>query len=66
MSNDNVKRREFNGYREGQAELCESYRDALENKINGMEKSIKFAVYFAASILGLISVSVQLYLHVIG
>ena len=64
--NKYVPRKEFDTFRKGNADLCMSYRNALEDKVNGMEKSIKMAIYFASAILGVISVSVQLYLHLIS
>lgn len=67
MSNDDdtVTIATFDEYTKAQELLCTAYRQSLTDSINGMEKSIKFAVYLSATILGLAITLIQLYLNVL-
>jgi len=44
--------------------LCASYRAHLETKIGDMEKSIRWSVYLATAVMGLVLIFVQYYLAV--
>lgn len=65
MSNDDdyVATATFEEYTKAQQRLCKAYRQTLTDSINGMEKSIKFAIYLSATILGLAITLIQLYLN---
>jgi len=45
--------------------LCNEYRAHIETKIDTMEKSIRWSVYFASALMGFVLILVQYYLAVI-
>jgi len=45
--------------------LCSEYRAHIETKIDNMEKSIRWSVYLASAVMGLVLILVQYYLAVI-
>lgn len=61
-----VPRKEFDAFKKSDAILCESYRGALEDKINGMEKSIISTVKLTGAIVSLVISIVLLGLHFFG
>ena len=45
--------------------LCAEYRAHIETKIGTMEKSIRWSVYLASSVMGVVLILVEYYLAVI-
>ena len=59
-----VFRQEFETFTKGNANLCKSYRSALEDKVNGMEKAIVSQIKLVGTMTALFISVVQLAIRI--